>query len=328
MKDKLITVIIPTYNRAGRLKFAMKSVLNQTYTNFELIIVDDGSKDNTKEVIETFNDNRIKYIWQEHSGLPAVARNTGLKNANGEYIAFLDSDDIWFHNKLKRQIEIITQKKKVLLIATNAIIFNNKFHYIGNTNNQKDKFVSYDKLLDYNIIVNSTVLFKKLIIDKIGYLDDNPLAVGIEDFDYWLRILEYRNNSIFITKEILCYYRKEESSLLRSISPIKSYLRHKYISSKHKKYKEEVLIERAKLSLKKKILLNLEGKKISIFKVLKLKYLYFDEKILLITTYFNRIKRTKKLGFTSKFLIAIIQIFLIGCKHIIVILEKILSTKI
>jgi len=328
LKDELITVIIPTYNRADKLKSTIKSVLNQTYSNFELIIVDDGSKDNTNEVIETFNDNRIKYIQQEHSGLPAVARNTGLKNANGKYIAFLDSDDIWFPNKLTRQIEIFKQKKDLLLIATNAIVFNNKLNNIGNTNIQKNGYVSYDQLLDFNIIVNSTVLFKRLIIDKIGYLDDNPLAVGIEDFDYWLRILEYRNNSIFITKEILCYYRAEETSLISSISPNISYLRHKYISSKHNKYKEDVLRDRAIESLKNNILINLEEKKISIFKVLKLKYLYFDEKILLIANYFNRIKRKKKLSFTSKFLIVIIHVSIIGCKQIIVIIEKIFSTKI
>ncbi|HKK53946.1 MAG TPA: glycosyltransferase family A protein [Patescibacteria group bacterium] len=99
-----ISVIIPTYNRANFLPRAIKSVLNQTFKDFELIIVDDGSTDNTKEVINNYlkNDDRIKYIYQQNSGGPPKPKNTGIKIAKGEYIAFLDSDDEWFKDKLKK----------------------------------------------------------------------------------------------------------------------------------------------------------------------------------------------------------------------------------
>ena len=103
-----VSVIIPTYNRQKLLPKAIKSVLNQTFKNFELIIVDDGLTDNTKEIIKEFQkrDPRIKYIWQENFGAPAGPKNTGIKNSKGEYIAFLDDDDEWLPEKLERVIEI------------------------------------------------------------------------------------------------------------------------------------------------------------------------------------------------------------------------------
>jgi glycosyltransferase involved in cell wall biosynthesis len=92
-----VSVIIPTYNRADLLSRAIKSVIAQTYTNWELLVVDDGSTDNTKEVVKEFikKDKRIKYLWEPNSGSPSKPRNFVAKNAKGEYIAFLDSDDEW-----------------------------------------------------------------------------------------------------------------------------------------------------------------------------------------------------------------------------------------
>ena len=104
----LISVIIPTYNRAHLIKRSAQSVLNQTYKNLELIIVDDGSTDNTKEVIDSLNDERIVYVKQENHGVSS-ARNTGINVANGKYIAFQDSDDIWHSDKLEKQINTLKQ---------------------------------------------------------------------------------------------------------------------------------------------------------------------------------------------------------------------------
>ena len=108
MNRPKVSIIIPTYNRAKLLSRAIKSVLDQTFKDFELIIVDDGSTDNTKGVVEEFQkkDSRIKYIWQENSGAPAKPKNTGIRQARGEYVAFLDDDDEWFPKKLEKQIEL------------------------------------------------------------------------------------------------------------------------------------------------------------------------------------------------------------------------------
>ena len=104
----LISVIIPTYNRAHLIKRSAESVLNQTYKNIELIIVDDGSTDNTKEVIDSIKDERIVYIKQENQGCCA-ARNKGIDTAKGKYIAFQDSDDVWHLDKLEKQIQILKE---------------------------------------------------------------------------------------------------------------------------------------------------------------------------------------------------------------------------
>lgn len=102
----MVSVIIPSYNRADKIKPAVESVLAQTYADLELIVVDDGSNDNTKEVIESINDPRVRYVWQTNAGACA-ARNNGISHANGEYIAFHDSDDIWNKDKLEKQMNVL-----------------------------------------------------------------------------------------------------------------------------------------------------------------------------------------------------------------------------
>ncbi len=104
MPDIKVSVIIPTYNRAGLIKRSIRSVLDQTYQDFEIIIVDDGSTDDTKTVIESISGPKIRYIRHEINRGPSAARNTGIKNANGRYIAFQDSDDEWLPDKLEKQM--------------------------------------------------------------------------------------------------------------------------------------------------------------------------------------------------------------------------------
>ena len=106
-KSPIVSVIIPTYNRVYLLGRAIRSVLTQTYQDFEIIVVDDGSTDNIEDVVTNFNDSRIKYIRHEKNKGGAVARNTGIKAARSKYSAFLDSDDEWLSDKLKQQIECL-----------------------------------------------------------------------------------------------------------------------------------------------------------------------------------------------------------------------------
>lgn len=105
----MISVIIPTYNREKTILNAVNSVLKQTYKDIEVIVVDDGSKDNTAQVFKHVKDSRVKYIYQENAGA-CVARNNGIKHARGEYIAFNDSDDIWYQDKLLKQISVIEKE--------------------------------------------------------------------------------------------------------------------------------------------------------------------------------------------------------------------------
>lgn len=146
VKENLVSVIIPTYNRSDLIKETINSVLNQTHKNFELIIVDDGSTDNTKTVIESFKDNRIKYILQKHIGLPATGRNNGINIAKGDYIALLDSDDQWLPKKSEKQSEFMEKNPDILLIASNGYIFLLNKVLTGN-HYWRNKKVSFRKLI-------------------------------------------------------------------------------------------------------------------------------------------------------------------------------------
>lgn len=117
-----VSVIIPTYNRAHFLAEAIQSVLDQTFTDFELIIVDDGSTDNTEDIVMKFKDPRIRYINQENSGVSA-ARNTGIKASDGEYIAFLDSDDIWLPQNLDFKVKLLDARPEIGLVCSDAYFY-------------------------------------------------------------------------------------------------------------------------------------------------------------------------------------------------------------
>jgi glycosyltransferase involved in cell wall biosynthesis len=185
-----VSVIIPTYNSEKYISSAVKSVLNQTHHNFELIIVDDGSVDNTQEIINSFNDQRIKYIYQENSGV-AVARNTGIENSSGEHIAFLDADDIWVPEKLQIQLDIISERNDVCMIYSAIEMF-----YTGNDRTKIIKYNHDDNNFVEKLITDpfksipypSTVILKRSCIDKAGTF--NPEFKTGEDWDLWLRLSE------------------------------------------------------------------------------------------------------------------------------------------
>lgn len=112
-----ISVVIPTYNRENLIINSIESVLNQTFSDFEIIIIDDDSTDNTREKINNINDKRIRYIKHEQNMGPSAARNTGIKNASGDYIAFLDSDDTWLIDKLEKQINAFKSPDKSIAVV-------------------------------------------------------------------------------------------------------------------------------------------------------------------------------------------------------------------
>jgi len=189
---KLISIIIPTYNRGGLIINTINSVLNQTYLNWELIIVDDGSTDNTKEIIASVNDSRIKYIYRENKG-PSAARNTGIKNANGEYIAFLDSDDEWLPEKIERQIKFLDKNPNIGIIGgwSTSVFENNKKLSQSCIEIKNNKTYIKALLLFPFYKINelpwtSSIIVKKECFDKVGYFDEKMISK--EDWDMWLRI--------------------------------------------------------------------------------------------------------------------------------------------
>ena len=182
-----VSVIIPTYNRPELLEKAIFSVLSQTFQDFELLIVDDASTENCRDIVNGFKDDRIKYIRNEHNKGIAAVRNIGVKNSSGEYIAFLDDDDEWLPHKLEKQVELLDQSNAQL-----GAVYTGTFSYDGASEKilreTKPRFRGeiLKELLLYNFIVTSSTLFKRSCFEKVGYYDEN-LSFA-EDYDMWIRI--------------------------------------------------------------------------------------------------------------------------------------------
>lgn len=185
-ENPLVSIIIPTYNRAHFLKEAINSVLSQTYKNWELIIVDDGSTDNTSEVVRGFADKRIVYLKQENMGAP-VARNRGIKESKGEYIAFLDSDDIWLPQKLQRQLEIFnTSRLNPRVVYTGIQYIDSKGSPKQRKKNALYRGNIFCYLLRKNVTTTSAILAKKECFDKCGLFDEN--LPSRQELDMLIRI--------------------------------------------------------------------------------------------------------------------------------------------
>ena len=246
-EDNLVSVILPTYNRAYLINRAVRSVLNQTYKDFELIIIDDGSIDNTEKVVNEFleKDKRIKYIQHEENKGAAAARNTGVKTAKGEYIAFQDSDDEWLPEKLEKQMKAFDKATpNVGVVYTDMQRINKdggiKYWHsptviYGNLINQKT--------LDYQVmnIGIQSALIKKECFNRSGLFDEK--FPGFEDLELLIRLskdyffyhikeplvkyyategLSSNNNATLIALELLL------EKYFRDIKKNKKFLGHQY----------------------------------------------------------------------------------------------------
>lgn len=204
---KIVSAILTTYNGAtrGYLHEAIESVLNQNYKNFELIIVDDGSNDNTKSQIESYLQSpNVKYIYQENKGL-AAARNLGIKNSKGEFICFLDDDDIWKPEKLQKQIDFFEKNKddKTGMVFTSIELINERGIKIGIQSHIARGDV-YKELLFENLVDSpSSVMIKKEVFDKIGIFKEHMRSA--EDRELWIRIA--KKYHIYSINEHLVSYR-------------------------------------------------------------------------------------------------------------------------
>lgn len=185
----LVSVIIPTFNRARLVDRAIRSVLDQTFKDLELIVVDDGSDDSTGEVLDGFG-NTVKYVFQEHSGVSA-ARNTGIENASGELVAFLDSDDEWRSEKLARQMARFDGGGPFFVCHTDEIWMRD-----GKIVHQKDihrkqggKF--FERALERCLISPSSVMISRSLLDEVGWFD--AALPAAEDYDLWLRVTAFHD---------------------------------------------------------------------------------------------------------------------------------------
>lgn len=246
MENSLVSVIIPTYNRANLVTRAIASVREQLYSNIEIIIVDDGSTDNTKRVINDIDssDAIIKYVYQTNKGV-SVARNKGIEISSGKYVAFLDSDDTWHKEKISIQVEFMEENPEFSMVLCE--IFSVKDDSIINSSNQTD-FFQKDGDNFLNVIKNlygisgigSSLLAKRNALTAVGGFDPNLTTA--EDRDLALRLsAKYKVGSI---KKHLVYVLKQPNSLSKEVSTGNTIAAlekiEEYAPVLHKKYKTEI----------------------------------------------------------------------------------------
>lgn len=185
-----VSVIIPTYNRVNLICDAVDSVLNQTFKDWEIIVVDDGSTDNTREVLGKYTS--IIYVYQENKGR-AEARNIGAKLAKGEYIAFLDDDDIWLPHKLKKQVDYLNSHPGICLVHAFIEVVNEEGRLLPKETKKQVKLYrkamklgyTYEGMSQLCLMFTSTVMVRRACLDKIGLFDSRVEA--FEDWDFYLR---------------------------------------------------------------------------------------------------------------------------------------------
>lgn len=202
-----VSVVIPAYNSAEFINGTIETALDQTYAPLEVIVVDDGSRDDTVAVVRTRFGDRVRVIQQENAG-PSAARNHGIREAQGDWIALLDSDDLWFPEKLGRQVERIAEG--VGLVHC----FNRNDLPVHQP--EEGQEVTFDALLRRNYIGTSTTVLLKAAWEQVGGFDEDRRLLGAEDYNMWLRIAA-AGFRIVTVREGLSLYTPTENSLTRQV---------------------------------------------------------------------------------------------------------------
>jgi glycosyltransferase involved in cell wall biosynthesis len=223
----MFSVVIPTHNRAKDLNICLQSLFNQEFKYFEILVIDDGSTDNTADICEQFSPVlNLRYIYLEKcSGGPAHPRNIGIKNSAFSWIAFLDSDDIWSENKLQRIVDQILLNPQVDLIF-------HKFHGLANNVIVQPNSLLRQLFLKGNLIVNSSVVVRKSILDKLNGFDAEPKLISAEDYDLWIRISTETDKFIYLDEPLGTYTFTEDSISLNYQRKLLNFL---YLYNKHSK---------------------------------------------------------------------------------------------
>jgi glycosyltransferase involved in cell wall biosynthesis len=207
-----INIIIPTYNRASLLKRAIDSVLEQTRSEFELIVVDDGSNDNTQELLKSYGSH-ITVLTQEHRGVSAT-RNLGIAHSTNDWIAFLDSDDEWKPHKLEHQLSYIQEHPTCKICQTEEDWIRNGKGVNPKNKHQKPSGWIFEESLKLCLVSPSSVMIHREVFETVGVFDEDFPAC--EDYDLWLRIaLHYPID--LITESCVIKYGGHEDQLSRSI---------------------------------------------------------------------------------------------------------------
>lgn len=210
MNSKLVSIIMPSYNSCEFIRFSIDAIINQSYTNWELLITDDCSSDSTYEILEEYSslDSRIKIFKLDSNCGAAVARNFSISQAEGDYIAFCDSDDLWIKNKLKLQVKFMSSNSYVFSYSSYAKIKEDGTEYDGDRLVKVPPKICKKDLLKTCSIGCLTAMYDSSKIGKI-YM---PLVRKRQDYALWLKILDKVDYAYGI-EECLCFYRVRSNSI-------------------------------------------------------------------------------------------------------------------
>ncbi|MDA9550099.1 glycosyltransferase [bacterium] len=227
----LVSIVIPTYNHAEFLRLAIQSIIEQTYDNWEIIIINNYSTDTTVELVEKFKEPRIRLINFNNNGVIATSRNIGIKKSRGEWIAFLDSDDIWYPSKLEKCMSIIGDDKNVTAVCHGE-------RWVYSDNYYRDvrygprSLATYDSLLfQGNCISTSAVVVRGTLIEKVGLFSEKKQFITAEDYDLWLKLAKSNVFFAFIPEalgEFRIHPGGNSQFIIKNMNAILSVLNHHY----------------------------------------------------------------------------------------------------
>ena len=216
-KTPVVSIIIPTYNHGLFLKKCLQSVLDQTFTHWEAIVVNNFSEDNTIEIVDSFNDSRIHLVNFRNHGIIAASRNEGIKLSNADLIAFLDSDDTWYPTKLSRCMEELNPNRDLVC---------HNLRYIRNGKYLKDvkcgpakKASFYNLLYNGSCLATSAVVVRKECLLRVAGFSEDPKIITAEDYDLWLKLSKEGIHFHFIDEPLGEYFQHKANAS-------KSALRH------------------------------------------------------------------------------------------------------
>lgn len=235
----LVSIIVPMYNAEKFVEQTLRSALTQTHHNIEVVVIDDCSTDNSLKIVKMLSteDKRIKVISSDKNhGGPAEPRNIGIKHSSGDYICFLDADDIWVNNKIEIQLDFM-RSHNIDFCSSNKFDFINSTQIKDTPVNLKGKKLSYLNLLIKNTIYTSTVMMKRSLTENVRFNSDKTY---VEDYLYWLDIFRLHKPEACKLESILMYYRKHANSFSQNkLDQIKKVFE---IHKKQASYKPPLLV--------------------------------------------------------------------------------------
>jgi glycosyltransferase involved in cell wall biosynthesis len=232
-----VTVIIPTFNRALLVIRAIKSVLDQTYQDFEVVVVDDGSSDQTQKVLRDLKDDRIRYFRHEKNRGLCAALNTGIRAAKGSYIAFQDSDDIWLPEKLEAQMKVFEDAEpKIGLVYTGAwLIYGDKKTYVPFSWVAQKEGNVHRQLLKSNFVCNPSVVLRKECFEKVGMFEEG--LPRFTDWEFFIRLSRCYDFK-YLNKPLVTAYNDTPGNISSSRARARVALEH-ILMKHHRDFEED-----------------------------------------------------------------------------------------